>query len=264
MEDTLRVEKVPIQRINPRIALFYAKPKMGKTKLLSTLKECLTLATEDGVEMYDMIYYRVTSTEGLTTYYKEGPLKDKVQTISMEGVYNLFVKEAERQKAAGQQLKPPYKYIAIDTIDALEDQCEVSATRKYRNTTIGKSFDGTSVLDLSKGGGYYHLRNEVLYWIDRIASICKHLILISHVKDKILDKAGVEVFSTDISLTGKLGSIVAAKADVIGYLYREPGKNEVWVSFQTFDNSSTMGSRFERLAGQRMPFDWDKIYIPEP
>lgn len=266
MTDTLLMKKVPIQRVNPKISLFYSKPKMGKTFLLSTLEDCLTLATEDGVEMYEMLYYRVTSIDGPTTYHQEGELKGQIKTTSLNHVYGLFLEEAGRQKAAGQVLRPPFKYIAIDTIDELETMCEVSATVAYKASTIGKTFEGKSVIELPNGNGYYNLRNEVLARIDQIAGLCKGLILISHMKDKVQNKGGIEVVSTDISLTGKLGAMISARADIIGYLYQMQNKDNtatLWVSFESYDKNSVMGSRFKRLAGQKFPFSWDKIFIPE-
>lgn len=98
--------------------------------------------------------------------------------------------------------------------------------------------------------------------IDQLSMYCKHLILISHVKEKTLDKGGVAVSYNDISLTGKLGSIVCSKCDAIGFLYRQSGK-PLMVSFETLE-SSVMGARFPHLAGKKFEFDWNQIYIQEP
>ncbi|MFZ8499111.1 hypothetical protein ACO1NC_14030, partial [Staphylococcus aureus] len=74
----------------------------------------------------------------------------------------------------------------------------------------------------------------------------------------IATKDGAEVKVNDISLTGKLSSIVCSRADAIGYLYRTP-KGELRVSFQTYDGA-VMGARQKYLAGQDIPFSWDTIY----
>lgn len=263
MPDVLPKGKKPIQRINPKISLFYSIPKMGKTGMLTELEDCMILATEDGVEMYEANYLRITSISGGTTYYEKGhQLEGQIKTTSLDNFILMMNAEAKRQKDAGEALKFPYKYLALDTIDELETMCEVTATIKYKNTAIGKNFQGKSVIELPQGGGYYHLRNEVVEKIELLSMYCKHLILISHVRDKVLDKGGVAVEFRDISLTGRLGQIVAAKCDIIGFLYREQGKSDLMVSFETFENT-TMGARFPRLAGKKMKFTWDTIFLPE-
>jgi hypothetical protein len=143
----------------------------------------------------------------------------------------------------------------------LEVLCIAAATSKYKASTIGKNFEGNSVLELPKGGGYFYLWNEVTDWINSLASMCQYLILVSHIREKNINKGGMDVTVNDLSLAGKLGSIVAAAADAIGYLYREPGK-PLMISFATSEGT-TMGSRFERLAGKTMPFKWEDIYLPE-
>jgi len=264
MSSILPTKPIKATRINPKIILFYGVPKVGKTGILSTLDNCLNLDTEGGAEMYEILRLPIRSMSGITKYKKDEKGNDTTEIVSTS--INEFIKdmnaEAARQTAAKEQLRFPYKYIAVDTLDKLEDYCEVSATVAYKSTVIGQNFEGKSVLELPNGAGYYHLRNEVLRVIDQLALYCKHLILISHVKEKITDKGGVAVSSMDIALTGKLGSIVAAKCDAIGYLYRQPG-TPLMVSFETYE-SSVMGARFPHLAGKRFEFSWDKIFIPEP
>lgn len=268
MPDLLPKGKKPIQRVNPKISLFYAIPKMGKTELLTKLDDCLILATEDGVEMYEANYLRITSVAGGTTYYEKGhELEGQIKTTSLNNFFEMMNAEAKRQMDAKEPLKFPYTYIGLDTIDELETMAEVSATAKFFATPIGrgvkdKNPNMKSVIELPNGGGYYHLRNELIELIEKLAKYTKYLILISHVRDKVLDKGGISVEFRDISLTGKLGQIIAAKCDIIGYLYRETGKPGVQVSFETMENT-TMGARFPRLAGKRMPFDWNVIFLPE-
>jgi hypothetical protein len=261
MSDFLPKAPIKASRINPRITILYGKPKVGKTKILSMLQDCLTLCFEPGAEMYDMVRIRITSTVGYGQKFKDpetGEISMTLDDFSEElGIY-----AAEYQQAnPGKPIPPPYKYLAIDTLDELEDMSEDAATVKYKNSSLGKKFEDASVLLLPNGGGYYHLRNEVIDKIKTLSMMCKHLILICHVREKNIDKAGIAVSVMDLSLTGKLSQIVAAAADAIGYLYREPGK-PLMVSFATSEGL-TMGARFERLAGKTMEFDWDKIFIPE-
>lgn len=235
---------VKASRVSPRIMVLYGVPKVGKTEALSQLKDCLIVDAEGGAEMYDALRVPANSTRDLY---------DIINAINAEG--------AARVKAgkSGADLFP-YKYIALDTLDKLEEFCEVSATAKYKAGTIGKSFSGKSVLELPNGAGYYYLRSELQQIINDFAAVCPRLILITHIKEKLLNKGGEDVKVNDISLTGKLGSIVCAKADAIGYLFRVQGNPDLMVSFETFD-STVMGARVKHLAGKKFKFDWNQIYV---
>lgn len=256
MSGILPAGKTPATRVNPRILLFYGMPKVGKTTEMAKLEGNLILDAERGTELIDAMRIPINSISGPTTMTETGEVAfTSISTVIAE----VMQRGLDEFNNTGQKPKPPYKYITMDTIDKLEEMCEVTATAKYKDTAMGKSFAGNSVIELPNGAGYYHLRNEVLLQVGNLARICEHLILVSHVKDKVLNKGGVDVSSMDISLTGKLGQIVAAQCDVIGYMYREP-KKPLMVSFETQENT-TMGARVPRLAGLRVPFDWNTIFI---
>jgi len=245
-------------KINPKILVLYGMPKVGKTREVSRLNSCLIADTEKGAEASESIRVPINSIHGPI-------IRDKSGAITGMGIvtlYNEIIAIGQDQASKGQTVTFPYKFIALDTLDKLEDYCEIEATVRYKESTIGKTFTGDSVLDLPQGAGYYHVRKVMLEMIEMMSRVCKYIILITHIKEKLLDKGGVNVSSTDISLTGKLSSMVCAKADAIGYMYRNT-KKELMVSFETNENA-TMGSRFPRLAGLRIPFDWTKIYIEEP
>lgn len=269
MSSILPKGRLAPSRINPKILLLYGLPKVGKTTLLSLLESCLILDTEKGAETLEVARLAVTSISGPTVLTDKG----EVAFTSANAVYDEIMKIGiEEFQRTNRKPKPPYKFLAIDTLDKFEDYCETEATKKFKETPIGrgmyeKGHFETSVLQIPQGGGYYYLRNEVLEQIDRFAGICEYLILVSHVKEKNLNKAGVEVTVRDISLTGKLGSMVAAKADAIAYLYREMNNPQLMVSFETYEGS-VMGARIPRLAGRKFPFDWKEIYaedgVPAP
>lgn len=222
-------KKVAVTNKNPKNFILYSQPKMGKTTLLSQLDDCLIIDLENGSDYVEALKIKVNNIKEL---YEVG----------------------EKIKAEGK----PYKYVAIDTISKLEDWCEEVATSMYKKDPKGKSFTGKSVLELPMGAGYLYLRLAFKKWIDYVLELADHVILVGHLKDKLVDKKGKEVVAKDLALTGKIREITCANADAIGYLYREDDK--LRINFQGSDEI-TCGSRCEHLRGQDMEFDWSKIFI---
>jgi hypothetical protein len=233
---------VKATRLSPRILVIYGVPKVGKTQALTQLDGCLILDAEDGAAMYDCLrtpFRSMADVDALVKAIEEEGIKRAAAGFKGDDVY-------------------PYKFGALDTLDKLEEFAEIEATRKYKASSLGKDFKGASVLELAHGLGYYYLREEVLRAINKLATVFRYLILSVHVKEKLLDKKGEQVKVNDISLTGKLGSMVCAKADAIGYLSREGSK--MMISFETSEGH-VMGARQAHLAGKKFDFDWTKIYI---
>jgi len=201
--------------------------------MLSKLDNCLIIDLEDGSDMVDA-------------------LKVKVNNLSMLATIGKEIIQEQR----------PYKYVAIDTISKLEEWCEVEGKRIYMKTPMGKNFEqknpGASVLSLPNGAGYLYLRIAYKQWIDRLNLLADHIILVGHLKDKMLEKKGKEVAVKDLDLTGKIKQITCAGADAIGYIFRE--NEETMISFNSLDDV-TAGSRCDHLKGQTMPFEWNKIFI---
>ena len=246
-----RETPVKATRIGPRVLVLYSLPKVGKTEeavKLAQLTDCLILDTEEGTKTYDTTAVSILNTKGI---------EDIVVAIKAEG---------GKRVAAGKKGMEmfPYKFIVLDTLDKFEEYADVSATTKYRNGPMNKNkkFEErgcTSVTELPDGFGYRYLRSEVMDTIHLLAGVCPYLILIVHVKEKLLlDKAGAEVKVNDISLTGKLAPMVCAEADAIGYMYRNP-KGELRISFQTYDGA-VMGARQKYLAGKDISFSWEALY----
>ena len=230
---TLPKQKVKATRKSPKNMVIYGPPKIGKTTALSQLDDCLIIDLEDGSDMVDALKVQVNDLSELTEVGK---------AIMKDG--------------------KPYKYIAIDTITKLEEWCEEDAKRIYMATPMGKNFEqknpGASVLSLPNGAGYLYLRIAYKKWIDRLNKLADHVILVGHLKDKMLEKKGKEVAAKDLDLTGKIKSITCANADAICYIYRED--DETMVSFNSLDDV-TAGSRCDHLKGQTMPLEWSNIFI---
>jgi len=225
--------KIKASRKSPKNMIIYGAPKIGKTTVLSQLDNCLIIDLEDGSDMVDA-------------------LKVKVGNLRELGEAGKAIHEA----------KKPYKYVAIDTISKLEEWCEADAKVLYMQTPMGKNFEqknpGASVLSLPNGAGYLYLRIAYKKWMDRLNTLAPHVILVGHLKDKMLEKKGKEVAVKDLDLTGKIKQITCANADAVGYLYRENDKT--MVSFDSMDDI-TAGSRCDHLKGKTMPLEWSEIFI---
>ena len=233
MEFKLPKTIVKASRKSPKNMVIYGPPKIGKTTMLSKLDNCLIIDLEDGSDMVDALKVKVNNLGMLATIGKE------------------IIQEQR-----------PYKYVAIDTISKLEEWCEVEGKRIYMKTPMGKNFEqknpGASVLSLPNGAGYLYLRIAYKQWIDRLNLLADHIILVGHLKDKMLEKKGKEVAVKDLDLTGKIKQITCAGADAIGYIFRE--NEQTMISFNSLDDV-TAGSRCDHLKGQTMPFEWNKIFI---
>jgi len=240
---------------SPKNLIIFSKPKVGKTSLLAELDDCLILDLEKGSDYVDAMKMSVSSVEEI--------------------------------KAIGEQIKKedyPYKYIALDTITALEEMCVPYAEKIYSKTSIGKNWfkasaDGAlaadsgkaiygSILNLPNGAGYPYLRDAFTRVIEYVKTLAPRIILVGHIKDILLEKGGAEFSALDLDLTGKLKRITTSQSDAVGYLYRKGTKNIL--SFKTTDEISC-GARPEHLRNQEIEIseivdgkiktNWDKIFI---
>lgn len=136
---------------------------------------------------------------------------------------------------------------------------------------MGKTYQGTDIRTLPNGSGYMYLRQAVRKVIDMFRDLCESLILVAHVKEKMINKEGEELSEMSIDLTGKLGDILCGEADAIGYVYRK--KNDTIISFEGGDNS-IREARANHLRGKKIvvatsdennniTVDMTKIFLPE-
>ncbi len=272
MPSILPTVKLPPTRLNPKIIVTYGMSKVGKTTALTELDSCLIEDYEQGATSMHSLRVPITSITNTSFYNKISNPNSKpiinpdgtIKAMSYDHVIENIIEYAGDWKAAnpGKGNPPfPYRRIAIDTLDKFEDMCIISATEKYKARY--PTFDGKDIFDIAKGGGYYHLRNEVLERIETLSGFCETLILVAHTKEKITDKGGIEVTSQDINLTGRLSGMVCAKADIIMYLYREQNK-PLMASLETREGV-VMGTRdfphLKPLMGTKFEFSWDKILV---
>ena len=240
MSIVLPTRKVGPQRVNPKRLIIYSKPKTGKTSAFAGLDENLIIDLENGSDYVEALKIQVNSLQELL---------DAGKAI----------------KAAGN----PYKFVTIDTVTALEDMVGPLALKLYRQTSMGKNYDGDNILSLPNGAGYLYLRQAFFQVLDFIDTLAPHIILAGHIKDKQVDDKGEMVLAANIDLTGKIKSLICANADAIGYMYRKG--NKTILSFKTSEEV-TCGARPEHLRNEEivvsemnergeLEFHWDKIYV---
>lgn len=227
--------------INAKRLVIYSKPKAGKTSLIAELDDCLLIDFEKGAGYVTAMKVEVNN------------LKELSETV----------KALQDKKKEGKT----YKYIALDTATQLEEIAKQLALKMYKETVIGKSFKEDDVLKLPQGAGYYWVREAFFKILDMIAPLTDHLIILGHLKDKKLNDTGEIVDSATIDLTGKIKSMICAKSDAIGYLFRRD--NQTIISFKSNDEV-TCGARPEHLRNQEIVVAemiegkyisyWDKIY----
>lgn len=238
MSIVLPTTKVKATQVNPKRLLIYSKPKTGKTTAYAGLENNLIIDLENGSDYVDALKIKV------------GTLKELLEAGNA-------IKEAGN----------PYKYVTIDTVTALEDMIMPLAVKLYRQTSMGKNFDGDNVTTLANGAGYLYIRQAFFQVLDFIDTLAPHIILSGHIKDKQVDDKGQMVMAANIDLTGKIKSLICAQADAIGYMYRRG--NETVLSFKT-NEEVTCGARPEHLRNEeivisemvdgKVSVNWDKVF----
>lgn len=230
---------------NPKNLILFSKPKVGKTTLLAGLDNCLLIDAEDGSDYVSA-------------------MKVKVRSISD------IAKLGRSIMAAGR----PYKYIAIDTITALENMCVSRAEELYANTLQGKNWfaEGKpkykTILNLPNGAGYPWLKAAFDEVTNYLKTLAPYFIQVGHIKDVLLEKNGSEFNSSDLDLTGKLKRSTTSHADAIGYIFRKGNQNIL--TFKTSDEVAC-GARPEHLRNAEFVISeiledgttvtyWDRVY----
>jgi hypothetical protein len=239
MSIVLPTKKVKAERVNPKRIVIYSKPKTGKTTAYAGLEDNLILDLENGSDYVEALKVKVSNLQELL---------DTGKAI----------------KAAGN----PYKFITVDTVTALEDMIMPLAIKLYRQTPMGKNFDGDTVVTLPNGAGYLYIRQAFFQVLDFIDTLAPTIILSGHIKDKVVDDKGEMVMSANIDLTGKIKSLICANADAIGYMYRKG--NKTILSFKT-NEEVTCGARPEHLRNEEIVItemidgvlktSWEKVFV---
>lgn len=233
---------------NPKFLILAGRPKSGKSTLMSALDNNLIIDLENGYQALSALVVQARSI-------------------------NDFAEIANALKAEinNNEGKFPYKYITIDNATRLEEMCLSYAAQLYRQTPMGKNYQGTDIRTLPNGSGYMYLRQAVRKVIDMFRGLCESLILITHTKDRMINFEGTEVNEIAIDLAGKLGDILCGEADAIGYVYRK--KNETIISFEGGEGT-VREARATHLRGKKIvvaesddnnniTFHMDRIFLEQ-
>lgn len=233
---------------NPKFLILAGRPKAGKSTLMTALENNLIIDLEDGYQALSALVVQARSI-------------------------NDFAEIANALKAEinNNEGKFPYKYITIDNATRLEEMCLSYAAQLYRQTPMGKNYQGADVRTLPNGSGYMYLRQAVRKVIDMFRGLCETFILITHTKDRQINFEGTEVNEIAIDLAGKLGDILCGEADAIGYVYRK--KNETIISFEGGEGT-VREARANHLRGKKIvvaesdddnniTFNMDKIFLEQ-
>lgn len=241
MAINLPTSPVPKVTQDPKNLIIYGMPKIGKTTILSTLKDNLIIDFEDGSDYIEA-------------------LKVKIHNLNEFGELCKALQESPHK----------YKFITIDTVTALEEFVKPLALNMYRKTPAGANYSG-DILNAPMGIGYSYVRQAIEFIIDKLSANTTNIILVGHVKDKtITSNEGKEVGSVkDFDLTGKTARILAAKSDAIGFIFRDENSN-LCINFET-NGIASAGARPEHLANKKIIVaerqengtfvsHWDRIY----
>lgn len=239
MEIVLPFENITPENHDPKNLILFGSPKIGKTTIVSQLQNCLILDFENGSDYVSALKLKVTNLQ---------ELKDICLAI----------------KKAGN----PYTFIAMDTITALEDFAKPLALALFKASPAGSKSDIDDVLKAGMGLGYGYLREAIEKIISMVQSVCKHIILVGHVKDTSIGNDDDGATIKDLDLVGKTKRILSAKSDAIGYVYRDKDSN-LCINFGS-NGEVACGARPEHLANQRIIVaektetgfisHWDRIY----
>lgn len=168
-------EKHKAQKCGPKRLLIFSKPKTGKTTMLSKLEDNFMVVLDPGGADY-ADYWGV----------------DVRREAELQGVKPHVV----LRNLAGDLMKLPKKpkYGTIDTITSLEDVIIPLAGELYKATPMGVNWGNKpgedDVRKLPNGAGYTYTRMAFSQVIEVFSRCFENIILVGHIKEKMLEKDG--------------------------------------------------------------------------
>lgn len=143
-----------------RFVIFFGRPKAGKSSAMAALDSNLIIDLENGYKNLSALVIQARNINDFGEIAKA--LQEEIQKTG----------------------KYPYKYITIDNATRLEEMCMGYAITLYKQTSMGKNYQGTDIRTLPNGSGYLYIRQAVRKVIDMFRTLCETLILVAHTRDQ--------------------------------------------------------------------------------
>jgi hypothetical protein len=263
------IELSKIKETDPKDLLIYASPKAGKTTIAAALTrqlkgKAVILNLEKGGTDYLEGYF-------LSCYQNEGD--EFTEAMKQYKIYLKYLKDNLGK----------VDYLFIDNLSIMDEWADIAGTYFYMQTGMGKKFnrdaagkmilhtdpEWKSVTTLGDGVGWRFPREWFMSQVQEIMNLVPYRIWIVHVKDKyIKDQVTQEtVVGSEMSLTGKIKNILAARVSTIAKLVAD--KDKRFLSFDNENESLIAGSRAPKLTGKILISDkvngeietyWENIY----
>jgi hypothetical protein len=250
---------------NPTKLLIVSQPKVGKTELLTKLKD-----------------NHIVDWNNSTQFYQEGALAtifnvvQKYKEYIAKGgsdLYELYAfKYLKYLRDKALKDGPFTKFLTLDTLTDLEGLARMIALQKYKATPIGKNFKGNDITTLPNGLGYSYLRSafiELYEMLEPCYTDC--IILLAHPKSSKIRQGDQEVLTSELNLIGSLKQIITSDMDAMGSLYRDKDGMTNILSFKTKEGDLISGSRSPHLANQNiiiskmtdtgLECSWDQVFV---
>lgn len=248
-----------------RTMIMIAAHKVGKTSSLVKLPNSIIIDLEKSAG-----YFEGGKSLNIEERAEKTSKKNGVNVHPCE-VYMALANMASTNKSFN------FDYIIIDSLTRLSDYADYLAMKRYKESPLGKDWDGTSIMNLPKGAGYGHHRQAMLDLIDMWDIANKCLILTAHAKDSQLQTPSGEMTVNDINLVGQLKSIIPSRVDGIAMLRvdkDDPSKRIL--SFKKHAHDIVTGTRVSHLNNKEIVISemknaetekeefvthWDKVFI---
>lgn len=260
-EEFVLPDKLVIPKANdPLDIVIISIPKMGKTVLLAELTKTANAITFD----LERGGYDYVEARRISVYPDDEEERNKTDLMKAFENYinwrNVLLKN-----------KGKYRYLIIDHLSELDALSELGGTYLFMNTIQGKKWnrdektgetltprdpDFRYISTMGDGHGYQYTRRWFLEQIEIFRQIAPYRIYAAHVRDKyIKDGNKEEVIGSELSLTGQLKNIFAAKVTTLCKMVAED--NQRYLNFDVMNDSIVAGSRAPKLKGKILISDMD-------
>lgn len=218
--------RAPLRK-NPNSILIYGMPKVGKSFMMTSLKDALILDLETGYDAYSGAIARIENLEALAAARQE------IIALHEKGQF-------------------PYKFIVLDTVDILADWIEADTCHTYRVS---------SIVDLAYGKGSGIVRERVINLIKSLKALCYCLVVVGHIKSKEYNTDTGAVLSPEtLDLPGRLKGMIMSAVDVCAVAHRENDEQQLMLSFRNEGGKSVAGGRYQHLINQNIAWKWEDIF----